>query len=150
MPMAEKNSLEMLSSVMGEQGKEALQMLARMERLKKLIGTPGPEGTTMAKKEQEDIFSRSRSENMISAAIPFLDQAYRKELYVMVRLMEMRRVLQGGLLEAREKQQELPNIRRQKLLRAIQPYLEEKERNQMETILKWMTMQELIGRAERK
>ena len=148
MPMAEKNSLEMLSSVMGEQGQDALQMLARMERLKKLMGTAKSTETAVMKKEHEDIFSRSRSENMISAAIPFLDQAYRKELYVMVRLMEMRRVLQGGFLETREKQQEPPTVRRQKLLRAIQPYLEEKEQNQMETILKWMTMQELMGRAE--
>ena len=148
--MAENNSMEMLSSVMGEQGEDALQMLAKMERLKKLMGTSKTTEMKMVKKEQKDIFSCSRNENMISAAIPFLDQAYRKELYVIVRLMEMRRVLQGGLLEAREKQQEPPAVRRQNLLRAMQPYLDEKEQGQMETILKWMTMQEMMGRVKGK
>ena len=37
--MAERKQMEMLSALMGEQGQDALQMMRRMERLKRLIGT---------------------------------------------------------------------------------------------------------------
>ena len=87
---------------------------------------------------------------MISAAIPFLDQEYQREIYVIVRLMEMRRVLQGGFLEIREKQEEPSSLRRRKLLGAIQSYLPPEEQNQMATILKMMDMKELMGREEGK
>lgn len=149
--MAEKQNMEMLSALMGEQGQDALQMLQRMERLKKLMGTAkSTEPPTMVQKEaSEDIFLRSKNEKMISAAIPFLDKEYQKEIYVIVRLMEMQRVLSGGVLETRERQEEPPTQRRQKLLRAIQPYLPEMERNQMETIMKMMAMKEIMGREER-
>ncbi|MBQ5589442.1 MAG: hypothetical protein IIU70_04770, partial [Anaerotignum sp.] len=64
--------------------------------------------------------------------------------------MEMRRVLQGGFLEIREKQEEPSSLRRRKLLGAIQPYLPPEEQNQMATILKMMDMKELMGREEGK
>lgn len=43
---------------------------------------------------------------MISAAIPFLNREYQKELYLVVRLMELRRVMGSELLETRERQEE--------------------------------------------
>lgn len=102
--MAEQNSMEMLSALMGEQGQDAWQMLQRMERLKRLMGTAKPvaQAAPVEIKETGDIFARSKRENMISAAIPFLDREYQKEIYIIVRLMEMRRVLDGGLLEMRQ------------------------------------------------
>ena len=101
---------------------------------------------------QEGAFLRSRREDMLSAALPFLDREYRKGLYVFVRMMEMRRVLGEGSLEARERQEEEehPSVRRQKMLGAIQPYLSEREQRQMENILKMMTMREIMGREETK
>ena len=87
---------------------------------------------------------------MLSAAIPFLDREYQRGLYVFVRLMEMKRVLGGGLLEARERQEELPALRRQKMLGAVQPYLSEREQRQLENILKMMAMREIMGREEGK
>ena len=150
--MAEQNSMEMLSALMGEQGQDAWQMLQRMERLKRLMGTAKPvaQAAAVEIKETGDIFARSKSENMISAAIPFLDREYQKEIYIIVRLMEMRRVLDGGLLEMRQKQEDPPALRRRKLLGAVQPYLPAEERNRMETILKMMDMREMMGREERK
>lgn len=150
--MAEQNSMEMLSALMGEQGQDAWQMLQRMERLKRLMGTAKPvaQAAPVEIKETGDIFARSKRENMISAAIPFLDREYQKEIYVIVRLMEMRRVLEGGLLEMRQKQEEPPAQRRRNLLGAVQPYLPAEERNRMETILKMMDMREMMGREELK
>lgn len=150
--MAEQNSMEMLSALMGEQGQDAWQMLQRMERLKRLMGTAKPvaQAAPVEIKETGDIFARSKRENMISAAIPFLDREYQKEIYIIVRLMEMRRVLEGGLLEMRQKQEEPPAQRRRNLLGAVQPYLPAEERNRMETILKMMDMREMMGREELK
>ncbi|WP_458407154.1 hypothetical protein [Anaerotignum sp.] len=150
--MAEKNNMEMFSALMGQQGQDTLQMLQRMERLNRLIGSQKPaEVCVMTKKEEPaDLFSRSRQESMISAAIPFLDREYQREIYVIVRLMEMRRVLEVGFLETREKQEELPAIRRKNLLQAVHPYLPESEQKQMETLLKMMTVKELMGQGEKK
>ena len=150
--MAEQNSMEMLSALMGEQGQDAWQMLQRMERLKRLMGTAKPvaQAAPVEIKETGDIFARSKRENMISAAIHFLDREYQKEIYIIVRMMEMRRVLDGGLLEMRQKQEDPPALRRRNLLGAVQAYLPAEERNRMETILKMMDMREMMGREELK
>jgi len=146
--VAEKKDMDLLSAAMG--GQEALQMLHRMERLKKLMGTPRPAERSVAVKAEGngEIFARSKREDMITAAIPFLDREYQKGIYVFVRLMEMKRVLGGGALETRERQEEPSDIRRQKMICAIQQYLPEAERSQMETIIKMMTVKELMGREE--
>jgi len=148
--MAEQNGMELFSTWSG--GKEAVQMVQRMERLKRLMGTnlpaKGPEERTEGQKEMP--FFHSSREEMLSAAIPFLDREYQRGLYVFVRLMEMKRVLGGGLLEARERQEELPALRRQKMLGAVQPYLSEREQRQLENILKMMAMREIMGREEGK
>lgn len=150
--MAEKNNLEILSALTGGQGQEALQMIQRMERLKRLMGTAKPTEPPAVEKKKEpvQIFSRSKQEDMITAAIPFLDWEFQKEIYVIVRLMEMRRVLQSGALEMRQKQEEPSFLRRRKLLGAIQPYLPTEEQNQMAVILRMMDMQEIMGREEGK
>lgn len=145
--MAEKKEMEMLSALMGEQGKDALAMMQRMERLKRLMGTPKPTEQLLPAAEKKDggeLFARSRNENMIYAAIPFLNREYQRELYILVRLMEMRRVLQGGVLEAREKQEEPPHLRRRKMLQAVQTYLPQEEQNQLQNLLKMMDMREIM------
>ena len=144
--MAEKNQMEMLSALMGEQGQDALKMMQRMQRLQRLMGTPAAKESTppTEKKEEVELFARSRNENMITAAIPFLNREYQRDLYIIVRLMEMKRVLSGGLLEARERQEEPTRLRQRKMLRAIGQYLPVEEKNQMETILKMMDMKEIM------
>lgn len=144
--MAEKNGMEMLSALMGEQGQDALKMMQRIERLQRLMGPKAAANPPVQKKEEGDLFARSRNENMITAAIPFLNQEYQRDLYIVVRLMEMRRVLGGGLLEARERQEEPPHLRQRKLLGAVQEYLPTEERNRMQTLLKMMDMKEIMER----
>ena len=150
--MAEKDQMEMLSALMGEQGQDALQMMRRVERLKRLMGTAKMAETAAVKlpEKKNNIFSRSSQEEMITAAIPFLDWEFQKEIFVIVRLMEMRRVLQGGFLEMREKQQESATLRRRGMLRAIQPYLQQEEQNRMAMFLKLMDMKEIMGQGEEK
>ena len=147
--MAENKEKEMLSAML--EGQETLRMLRRMERLKKLMGAePQTERSAVQKKTNNDVFCRSKNENIISAAIPFLDREYQKGIYVIVRLMEIRRVLEGEFLETRERQEEPAGIRKQKMMRAIQPYLEESEWKRMETVMKMMTMKEIMGRGNGK
>lgn len=146
--MAEKNGMEMLSALMGEQGQDALKMMQRVQRLQRLMGPVVSKTSTppVDKKEEGELFARNRNENMITAAIPFLNREYQRDLYIVVRLMEMQRVLSGGLLEARERQEEPSRLRQRKMLRAIQEYLPAEERNQMQTILRMMDMKEIMER----
>lgn len=146
--MAEKNGMEMLSALMGGQGQDALKMMQRVQRLQRLMGpaAPATPAPPVEKKEEVELFARNRNENMITAAIPFLNREYQRDLYIVVRLMEMQRVLNGGLLEARERQEEPPHLRQRKMLRVIQEYLPPEERNRMQTILRMMDMKEIMER----
>ena len=136
---------EMLTEMLGEKGQDALQMIRRMERLQRLMGTPKQENHTNIISVEKGSF-RSDKEEMITAALPFLDREYQKEVYVMVRLMEMRRVLQGELLEMREKQELPAEDRRRQMLGAIQPYLGQEERQQLEQIVKIMDVKTIMGK----
>lgn len=137
----------LFSEMLGEQGMEAFRMLERMERLRRLMGTAvPPERAVVEQKETPESFGRNANENMIFAAIPFLDREYQRDLYVIVRLMEMRRVLSGEMLEARGRQEESPALRRRKLLGAVRPYLEQEQRRQLDTIVKVMDVREILRR----
>ena len=146
--MGEQNNRDILP----QNEMDALQMLRRMERLKKLMGTPVSPSPSKAVEKQEKLplFSRNRQEDMISAAIPFLDREYQKELYIIVRLMEMRRVLSGDMLEARGKQEEPSAVRRRKLLNVMQEYLPERERQQLQRMLQMMDMKKIMEGADGK
>ena len=136
---------EMLKAMLGEKGQDALQMIRRMERLQRLMGTPKQEKHTNIVSAEKGSF-RSSKEEMITAAIPFLDMEFQKGIYVMVRLMEMRRVLQGDLLELREKQELPAELRRRQMLGTIQPYLGQEERQQLERIVKIMDVKTIMGK----
>ena len=136
---------EMLKAILGEKGQDALQMIRRMERLQRLMGTSNQEKHANIVSVEKSSF-RSSKEEMIAAAIPFLDQQFQKEIYVMVRLMEMRRVLQGELLETREKQELPAELRRRQMPGTIQPYLGQEERQQLEQIVKIMDVKTIMGK----
>ena len=143
--MAEQKQMEMLSALMGEEGQDAAKMLLRMQRLQRLLGAPQDTALPPAPQEEADVFSRSRRENMISAAIPFLNREYQKELYLVVRL---RRVMGGELLETRERQEEPLRLRQRKLLQAVEKYVSQQERGQVRLLLKMMDMKEILGQGE--
>lgn len=146
--MAEQKQMEMLSALMGEEGQDAAKMLLRMQRLQRLLGAPQDTALPPAPQEEADVFSRSRRENMISAAIPFLNREYQKELYLVVRLMELRRVMGSELLETRERQEEPLRLRQKKLLQAVEKYVSQQERGQVQLLLKMMDMKETLGQGE--
>ena len=128
--MAEQKQMEMLSALRGEEGQDAAKMLLRMQRLQRLLGAPQDTALPPAPQEEADVFLRSRRENMISAAIPFLNREYQKELYLVVRLMEPLR------------------LRQKKLLQAVEKYVSQQERGQVRLLLKMMDMKEILGQGE--
>ena len=129
-------------------GIDAAKMLLRMQRLQRLLGAPQDTALPPAPQEEADVFLRSRRENMISAAIPFLNREYQKELYLVVRLMELRRVMGSELLETRERQEEPLRLRQKKLLQAVEKYVSQQERGQVRLLLKMMDMKEILGQGE--
>ena len=107
--MAEQKQMEMLSALMGEEGQDAAKMLLRMQRLQRLLGAPQDTALPPAPQEEADVFSRSRRENMISAAIPFLNREYQKEavekyvsqqergqVRLLLKMMDMKEILGQG------------------------------------------------------
>lgn len=130
-----------------QQSKESLQMLQRMERLRRLMGMEQQE-TQPQEEGEHSIFSETKGEKILCAAIPFLDQEYQKDLYVVVRLMQMRRVLAGADLEARSKSTESPALRRRKMLSAIRSCLSEEEGRNLELVLKVMEARQILQKKE--
>ena len=129
---------EMFAEV--EKGKKLME---RMERLQRLLGTS--EQDIPEKEEESSFFGSTTGEKIITAAIPFLDGEYQKDLYIAVRLMEMQRVLGSGMLEARSKK-EPPNLRRRKLLSAIRPCLAKKDRENLDAMLKIIDVRQIMER----
>lgn len=130
------------------QGTEGMQMLSRLERLRRLMGGSSPIEQTEPSMEATSVFDETKGERMLFAAIPFLDQEYQKDLYVVVRLMQMRRVLEGSALEVRSRREESPALRRRKMLSAIRPCLSEEEGRNLELILKVMEVRQILQKKE--
>ena len=80
---------------------ELMNLAGRLERLRRLMGQDMPQASQQSAPAVEE--EGEKQEKMLMAAIPFLDQEYQRDLYVVVRLMEMRRMLTGGVLQARSR-----------------------------------------------
>ena len=89
-----------------------------------------------------------KQEKMLMAAIPFLDQEYQRDLYVVVRLMEMRRMLTGGVLQARSRDTLPPSVRRRQMLSAIRPCLSQGEQTRLDTLMRVMDAREILIQKE--
>ena len=122
---------------------DMLALMARLQRLRRLTQSAG-EGKEVPQ-ETPLPFAEEKGERILMTAIPFLDWAYQKDLYVIVRLMEMRRMLSGGLLQARSKEAAPPVLRRRQMLSAIRPCLSEEEQRQLDTVLKVMDAKSILG-----
>ncbi|MFV0315215.1 MAG: hypothetical protein ACK5I7_08950, partial [Anaerotignum sp.] len=145
--------MKLLSAMVGSDGSDAVQMFERIERLRRLFGNTQiqkPQDIEMKEASApESPFGSERGENILFSAIPFLDLEFQKNIFVIVRLMELRRVLEGTTLAAREKQDD-PVSRRHNMLRAVQPFLQPSERTQLDSMLKIMQMKDMFAYKEGK
>lgn len=125
---------------------ELMHLAGRLERLRRLMGQDMPQTPqqTMPAVEEEG----EKQEKMLMAAIPFLDQEYQRDLYVVVRFMEMRRMLTGGVLQARSRDTLPISVRRRQMLSAIRPCLSQGEQARLDTLMRVMDAREILIQKE--
>ena len=160
--------IKLISQLMGQEMPKETELLKMMEMAKKMQQFLGTEEilhtekkewkkekkenfakakNTLAQKEESMLFARTKEENMIYASIPFLDREYQKYLYVIVILLEMKRVLQqqwGETLEIRSLPKESVKMRRRNLLQALRPYLTKEEKQSIDIVVKAMDMKNIM------
>ena len=150
--------IKLFSQLMGQEAPKEEELLKMMETAKKMQQFFALDQTNITEKTEKkewkkEIFPRTKTtlaqkeENMIYASIPFLDKEYQKHLYVIVRLLEMKRVLQEDnavTLEARSRQKDDVKSRRRNLLQALRPYLTAEEKRNIDFIVKAMDMKNIM------
>ena len=125
---------------------ELMNLAGRLERLRRLMGQDMPQTPQQSAPAVEE--EGEKQEKMLMAAIPFLDQEYQRDLYVVVRLMEMRRMLTGGVLQARSRDTLPPSVRRRQMLSAIRPCLSQREQTRLDTLMRVMDAREILIQKE--
>lgn len=125
---------------------ELLGLAGRLERLRRLMGQDMPQ--TAQQPVPTSAEDGEKQEKILMAAIPFLDQEYQRDLYVVVRLMEMRRMLTGGVLQARSRDTLPPAVRRRQMLSAIRPCLSQSEQMRLDTLMRVMDAREILIQKE--
>lgn len=125
---------------------ELMNLAGRLERLRRLMGQDMPQPVQQSALAVEE--EGEKQEKMLMAAIPFLDQEYQRDLYVVVRLMEMRRMLTGGVLQARSRDTLPPSVRRRQMLSAIRPCLSQGEQTRLDTLMRVMDAREILIQKE--
>lgn len=125
---------------------ELMNLAGRLERLRRLMGQDMPQASQQSAPAVEE--EGEKQEKMLMAAIPFLDQEYQRDLYVVVRLMEMRRMLTGGVLQARSRDTLPPSVRRRQMLSAIRPCLSQREQTRLDTLMRVMDAREILIQKE--
>lgn len=124
---------------------ELMNLAGRLERLRRLMGQDMPQPVQQSAQAVEE---GEKQEKMLMAAIPFLDQEYQRDLYVVVRLMEMRWMLTGGVLQARSRDTLPPSVRRRQMLSAIRPCLSQGEQTRLDTLMRVMDAREILIQKE--
>lgn len=124
---------------------ELMNLAGRLERLRRLMGQDMPQPVQQSAPAVEE--EGEKQEKMLMAAIPFLDQEYQRDLYVVVRLMEMRRMLTGGVLQARSRDTLPPSVRRRQMLSAS-PCLSQGEQTRLDTLMRVMDAREILIQKE--
>jgi len=149
--MDNNNRMQLMKGLIGEEGAQALEMMQRMEQLRQMLGTP--QDVKSVQQEKSDMMflgdgTVGTQEKMLSAALPYLDKAYRKDIYLLGRILELRRVMSGaGILETREGAQEEEEdayIRQNKLLQAIRPHLSAQDQGKVDMLVKMMQVREMM------
>ena len=155
--------IKLISQLMGQEvpkETELLKMVETAKTMQKFFNTEvhtqkkefkkenfAKQKNTLASKEEGMLFARTKEENIINASIPFLDREYQKYLYVIVRLLEMKRVLQeewGETLEVRSKTKDNVKMRRKNLLQALRPYLSKEEKQRIDIVVKAIDMKNIM------
>lgn len=158
--------IKMLSKLMGTPSAEgnSMDIVKMMETAKKFstmmnlfnknpqIEEKKQEGKQKQEEKKEEVmevtdpFSPSKPMKLVNAAIPFLDKEYQKNIFIAIRLMEMRRAMNTDMvvMQRQETHRESSIERRNKMLAAMRPYLNHDERQKLDVLMKAMEMKKIF------
>lgn len=155
--------IKMLSKLMGTPSAEgnSMDIVKMMETAKKFstmmnlfnknpqIEEKKQEGKKEKKEEVIEVidpFSPSKPMKLVNAAIPFLDKEYQKNIFIAIRLMEMKRAMNTDMvvMQRQEPQKENSIERRNKMLAAMRPYLNHDEKQKLDVLMKAIEMKKIF------
>lgn len=127
-----------------------MQMMKAMNEMNKQNASAVSEENNAAAKENAPVFFddrfNTREIKILKSAIPFFEYRYQKNLAVMIKMIEMQRVMEyykekavyiSGI--------ENPSDWRKELMKAVRPHLESEKQNMLDLMLKFMEMQEAMS-----
>jgi len=136
----ENEKLELLLSVLGTDNKEVSKALSMAEKINTFMSKENiqTEIKTVPSDTKED-----RSFKIINAALPYIDTAYRKNVFVAVKCLELFRTgkknelfIQSDTKDTYEK--------RHSMLSAVIPYLNTDEKKKIKTVKKLMELNSIL------
>ena len=117
----------------------------RLQALNKIMGIDSNSTQTAAQSKKEpNQYSSSRQLDIIKSAIPFLDREYQRDIYLTVRLMELRNAMAEPELVMMSSQPSA-DLRRRQLLNAVKPYLDQNSQKQIDMIMNLLRAKNIMS-----
>ena len=86
------------------------------------------------------------SNKFIYASIPFLNEEYQRSIYIVVKLMELKRVFDMPVISIQSKTSQKSSFeRRRELLNTIREYIPKEDATKLDNILRFMEMRRLMN-----
>lgn len=146
------DKIQAFSKLMGGEGggdikqEDLLKMIQMIQGLKGLFGTPLKEEQNEKEDGPEVIAPEDSKIKVLNAALPFLDKEYQKDLYIAVKLMEMRSIRSSQVLSIQSDEAKKPGTdRRNAMLKAVKPYLNQNEQRSIDMLMRVMKMREAMN-----
>ncbi|MFI3175294.1 MAG: hypothetical protein R3Y53_08905 [Bacillota bacterium] len=140
----------LLGQLLGGQNGDTEAMMERMQRMSKLFRSPQAPSDSQAPNLAMPRQNKG-IEHMLYAALPYIDAPFQKHMLMMSKVFEIQRVMgqreEDVIMEAREKV-ENPAERRMQMLQAIQPFLQDGERDQLSQMMKMVQMKDIFSMRE--
>lgn len=143
-------NMEMLMKFMGSGEGNTPEMQQRMERLKKLMGGGNGQDASSSKNtfqeeapRRENPFENTAEENRMLAMLPLLDADAQKQLYVLVRAMQLKRAM--SMEDAPSFHEPMSEKERQaRMMEEMKKTMPREQREQMANLERLMMMQKMF------
>lgn len=127
---------------------KAMEMANKMKGIMSMFNDEEKDDTPeieMAK--SDDILSPTREISVINAAIPFLDKEYQKNLFIAVKFLEMKKLssMDTISIQSQSSVEGKRSDRRGAMLKAMRPYLSKDERKEVDQLMKFMKLKNMMS-----
>ena len=137
------NQIKALSKVFGSEGDDMAQKIAMAKKL----------STMMSKNEHKNSTPQSplnttgdKKLDILMASMPFVDTGMQRPFSIILNVLQIKHVLNKGTLMTQSIQvPENPNEKRKQLIKAIMPYLGDKERQSINMFMSFMDMNNVMN-----